>query len=164
MIDLADKYDDVTTFERVATLAWTQAQVQLHHCGISPDEAHLFQTLGGAILYPDRARRAPVEILMRQDGGAAALWPNGISGDLTIVLIEIDDAEDIGIVRQLLRAHEYWRMKRRAVDLVIPNNRAPSYVQDLQTFLEHLFRTPRHIPPPQAREPRGRSALRRQAR
>ena len=51
VLDLADKYHDVTTFERVATLAWTQAQVQLHHFGIGPDEAHLFQTLGGSILY-----------------------------------------------------------------------------------------------------------------
>ncbi len=159
VLDLADKYDDVTTFERVATLAWTQAQVQLHHCGISPDEAHLFQTLGGAILYPDRARRAPVEILMRQDGGAAALWPNGISGDLPIVLIEIDDAEDIGIVRQLLRAHEYWRMKRLAVDLVILNNRAPSYVQDLQTLLETIVRTSQSMPPHEGQEARGRVTI-----
>ena len=30
---LADKYHHVTTFERAATLAWTQAQVQLHHLG-----------------------------------------------------------------------------------------------------------------------------------
>ena len=155
VLALADKYDDVTTFERVATLAWTQAQVQLHHCGISPDEAHLFQTLGGAILYPDRARRAPAEILMRQEGGAAALWPNGISGDLPIVLIEIDDAEDVGIVRQLLRAHEYWRMKRLAVDLVILNNRAPSYVQDLQTLLETLVRTSQSMPPHEGQEARG---------
>src|SRR6266545_2060150 len=58
VLDLADKYHDVTTFERVATLAWTQAQVQMHHLGIGPDEAHLFQSLGGSILYADRALRA----------------------------------------------------------------------------------------------------------
>ena len=34
--DLADKYRDSATFERAATLAWTQAQVQLHHLGIEP--------------------------------------------------------------------------------------------------------------------------------
>ena len=30
---MADKYRDPATFERIATLAWTQAQVQLHHLG-----------------------------------------------------------------------------------------------------------------------------------
>ena len=52
--------------------------------------------------------------------------------DLPIVLIRIDEAEDQNIVRQLLRAHEYWRMKQLAVDLVILNEQAASYAQNLQ--------------------------------
>jgi len=156
VLDLADKYHDVTTFERVATLAWTQAQVQLHHLGIGPDEAHLFQTLGGSILYADRALRAPVGVLARRKEGVAALWVHGISGDLPIVLVEIDAADDIGIVRQLLRAHAYWRMKRLAVDLVILNDRAPSYVQDLQTLIETLVRTSQSMPRPEGTEAEGR--------
>ena len=80
-------------------------------------------------------------MLARQLGGPDALWAHGISGDLPIVLVHIDEPEDIGIVRQLLRAHEYWRMKQLAVDLVILNERAPSYVQDLQAALETLVRT-----------------------
>ena len=70
----------------------------------------------------------------------AALWTHGISGDLPIVLLRIDDVEDIAIARQLLRAHEYWRMKRLAVDLVILNERTASYLQDLQTALETQLR------------------------
>jgi len=156
VLDLAEKYHDVTTFERVATLAWTQAQVQLHHLGIAPDEAHLFQTLAGSILFVDRAFRASAEVLARRTEGVSALWAQGISGDLPIVLVEIDDADDIGIVRQLLRAHEYWRMKRLAVDLVILNDRAPSYVQDLQTLIETLVRTSTSMPRPEGYESHGR--------
>ena len=44
------------------------------------------------------------------------------------------------IVRQLLRAHEYWRMKQLAVDLVILNEQAASYAQDLQAALETQVR------------------------
>ncbi len=146
VLDLADKYHDVTTFERAATLAWTQAQVQLHHLGIGPDEAHLFQILGGSILYSDRTLRAAPEIIQRQVGGVATLWALSISGDLPIVLVEIDEADDIGIVRQLLRAHEYWRMKGLAVDLVIFNDKAPSYAQDLQTLLDTLVRMSQSSP------------------
>jgi cyclic beta-1,2-glucan synthetase len=138
---LAEKYHDATTFERAATLAWTQAQVQLHHLGIAPDEAHLFQSLAGSILYSDRTLRASGDVLTRHTGGPALLWPHGISGDLPIVLVQIDEAEDVGIVRQLLRAHEYWGLKKLAVDLVILNERAPSYVQELHALLETLVRT-----------------------
>ena len=140
-LGLAEKYRDTSTFDRAATLAWTQAQVQQHHLGIGPDEAHLFQSLASRILYSDRTLRPPAGALARSMGGPEALWAHGISGDLPIVLVQIDEPEDLGIVRQLLRAHEYWRMKQLAVDLVILNERAPSYVQGLQTSLETLVRT-----------------------
>src|SRR6185503_1358913 len=154
-VDLADKYRDPATFARTATLAWTQAQVQLHHLGIGADEAHLFQSLAGRVLFSDRALRPPAAVLSRQSGGPAALWAHGISGDLPIVLVRIDEPEDLGIVRQLLRAHEYWRMKRLAVDLVILNERAPSYVQDLQTFLETAVRRSQSAVPAEGAGPRG---------
>ena len=51
-------------------------------------------------------------------------------------LLRIDDIENLDIAHQLLHAHQYWRMKRLAVDLVILNERASSYVQDLQIALE----------------------------
>jgi len=154
-LDLADKYRDPATFERAATLAWTQAQVQLHHLGIAPDEANLFQSLAGRILYSHRTLRASTDVLTRQAGGPAALWAHGISGDLPIVLVRIDEPEDVGIVRQLLRAHEYWRLKQVAVDLVILNERAASYVQDLQSLLETLVRTSQSAEHHEGHEPHG---------
>jgi cyclic beta-1,2-glucan synthetase len=145
-LDLADKHHDPTAFERAVTLAWTQAQVELHHLGIDPDEAHLFQRLANRVLYSDPTLRPPPEVLALAKGGPPALWPHGISGDLPIVLVRIDDAEDLGIVRQLLRAHEYWRMKQLAVDLVILNERPVSYAQDLQAALEALARASHSAP------------------
>jgi cyclic beta-1,2-glucan synthetase len=155
VLDLADKYNDVTTFERAATMAWTQAMVQLHHLGIGPDEAQLFQSVAGSLLYADRTSRAPGEVLMRQAEGVGALWAHGISGDLPIVLVKIDEPDDIGIVRQLLRAHEYWRMKGLAVDLVILNDRATSYMQDLQTLLDTMVRAAQTMPREERQETRG---------
>ena len=140
IIGVADKHHDIAAFERAATLAWTQAQVQLHHLGITPDEAHLFQRLANRIMYSDPTLRPSPEILKRNDLGPSALWAHGISGDLPIVLCRIDEAEHLETVRQLIRAHAYWRMKQLAVDLVIVNERSTSYVQDLQTALESVVR------------------------
>jgi len=155
VLDLADKYHDVTIFERAATMAWTQAQVQLRHLGIGPDDAHLFQDLAGSVLYADRARRAPPAVLARPVEGVGALWAHGISGDLPIVMVEIDAVDDIDIVRQMLRAHEYWGMKGLAVDLVIVNDRAPSYLQELQAVLETLMRASQARPRDQDQKARG---------
>jgi len=140
IIGLVDKHHDIAAFERAATLAWTQAQVQLHHLGITSDEAHLFQRLANRIIYSDPTLRPSPEILKRNDLGPSALWAHGISGDLPIVLCRIDEAEHLETVRQLMRAHAYWRSKQLAVDLVIVNERSTSYVQDLQTALESVVR------------------------
>ncbi|HSD74205.1 MAG TPA: protein ndvB, partial [Steroidobacteraceae bacterium] len=141
ILDLLDKHHDANAFLRASTLAWTQAQVQLRHLGITAAEASLFQRLAGHVLYADAALRPSSESIRRGAGPPVALWSQGISGDLPIVLLRIGDVEDIAIARQLLQAHEYWRMKQLAVDLVILNERAASYMQDLQNALETLVRT-----------------------
>jgi cyclic beta-1,2-glucan synthetase len=155
MLDLVDKHLDATAYERAVTRAWTQAQVQLRHLGISTDEAHLFQRLANRVLYSDATLRPSSEILQRNGSGPSVLWPQGISGDLPIVLIRIDEVEDLEIVRQLLRAHAYWRMKQLAVDLVILNERPSSYIQDLQTALEAMARAIRSQSAPAGEEVRG---------
>ena len=141
VLDLADKYRDARTFERTHTLAWTQAQVQLHHLGITSEEALLFQRLANAVLYVGSVaasyrRRAGAQFA----GYFHALWSQGISGDLPIILARIDDPDDVDIIRQMLRAHEYWRMKQLSADVVIINEKAASYVQELQDSLEALVR------------------------
>ena len=146
VLDLIDKHQDATAFDRAATLAWTQAQVQLSHLGVDAEQAGLFQRLAGHVLYADPTLRPSSDTIRRGGGGPAALWAQGISGDLPIVLVRIDDIEDIAIVRQLLRAHEYWRMKQLAVDLVILNERGSSYIQDLQIALETQVRTSQSRP------------------
>jgi len=139
-MDLVDKYRDAATFERTLTLAWTRAQIQLHHLGVDPDEARLFQMLANAVLYSDASLRPSSDVLGRSNLEISALRAQGISGDLPIVLARIDEVEDVEIIRQLLRAHEYWRMKHLSVDVVIMNEKSPSYVQELQGSLEALVR------------------------
>jgi len=143
VLDLADKYRDARTWERTVMAAWTQAQVQLRHLGITPDEAHLFQRLANGIVYSDPSLRPSADMLSRTTIDLPALWAHGISGDLPIALVRIDEAEDVGIIRQLLRAQEYLLTKGLSVDIVILNEKPPSYEQELQGSLDDLVRAHR---------------------
>jgi cyclic beta-1,2-glucan synthetase len=155
VLNLADKHHDATAFDRAATLAWTRGQVQLSHLGVDADEAGQFQQLAGSVLYADPSTRPSPDTIRRGGAGPGLLWAHGISGDIPIVLVRIDNIDDMGVVRQLLRAHEYWRTKQLAVDLVILNERASSYVQDLQAALETLVRTSQSRPQLGAEPARG---------
>jgi cyclic beta-1,2-glucan synthetase len=155
VLDLLDKHHEANSFVRASTLAWTQAQVELRHLGIDSAEAGLFQRLAGHLLYADASMRPPSNTIRGGSGPPAGLWAQRISGDVPILLLRIDAVEDIAIARQLLQAHEYWRMKGLAADLVILNERAASYVQDLQNALETQVRMSQSRPQPSMHSVRG---------
>lgn len=143
-LDLIDKFSDPAAFERSLTLAWTQAQVRLHHLRIDPDQAHVFQQLAGTLIYFDPALWTLPGKKALYSVGQEGLWRHGISGDLPIVLVRIDQPEERGLVRDLLRAQEYWRIKGLHADLVIINEKPGSYAQDLQEAIEELIRESGH--------------------
>ena len=99
VLDLLDKHHDANAFVRASTLAWTQAQVQLRHLGITAADASLFQRLAGHVLFADASLRPSSDTIRRGGGGPAGLWSQGISGDLPIVLLRIGDVEDIAHLR-----------------------------------------------------------------
>lgn len=138
---LADKYHDAAIFEREARLAWTKAQVEMRHLNLDAEEAHLFQRLAGRVLYSDSSLRPRPHVLALNTKAQSGLWPYGISGDLPIVLVRVSKPEDLSMVRQLLRGHEYLHFKGLAIDLVILNDHPPSYIQSLQDELQTLLRT-----------------------
>ena len=139
-LQIAEKYRQPATFERESSLAWTQAQVQLHHLRITQDEGHLFQRLANRLLYTDPTLRAAAPILAANRMSASGLWRYGISGDLPIALVRIEREEEREVVRQLLRAQDYWRMKGLAADLVILSAAGGSYAQGLHESLENMLR------------------------
>lgn len=151
LLQLIELNNEYSAFDRAATLAWTLAQVQLRYLAVTVSEAALFQRLTGPLLQHDPRFRAPPAAISRGAGAQSGVWQHGISGDLPILLLHIDDIEDIDSVRQLLRAHEYWQLKQLPVDVVIINERASSYVQDLQQAIETLVRSsqsrPAAVPP-----------------
>jgi cyclic beta-1,2-glucan synthetase len=140
VLGLIDKHHDIGAFDRAATLSWTQAQVQLHHFAINRSQARQYQTLAGHVIYAAPTLRSASESIVLGSGGQSELWPLGISGDLPIVLVRISESDQLGLVREVLQAVEYWRTKRLALDLVILNERASSYVQDLQIAIETIVR------------------------
>ncbi len=116
---LVEKYQDARLADRVFDLAWTHGQVLLRQLNASQADAQLYGTLAGSILYANRALRASQSVLIKNRRGQSGLWGYAISGDLPIVLLRIEEGANIELVRQLVQAHAFWRLKGLAVDLMI---------------------------------------------
>lgn len=136
---LIEKYQDQRLANRVFDLAWTHSQVLLRQINASEADAQLYGRLAGSVLYSNSLLRADPGVILGNRRGQSSLWGYSISGDLPIVLLRIEDPTNIDMVRQLVQAHAYWRLKGLAVDLVIWNEDHASYRQLLQEQITGLI-------------------------
>jgi cyclic beta-1,2-glucan synthetase len=136
---LARKYHDPGAAARTFALAVTHAQSAFRHLGISPEEALLFERLASRVLGTDGSLRAGVETITANELGQSGLWPHSISGDLPILLVRVDGDNDIPLVRQVLQAQEYWRLKGLSADVVILNEHPVGYLGEMQAQLTALL-------------------------
>ena len=131
-VGLIEKYQDRYLADRVFDLAWTHSQVLLRQLNASEADAQLYGRLANSIIYTHASLRADPSVLIKNRRGQSGLWAYAISGDLPIVLLQIQNSSNIELVRQLVQAHAYWRLKGLAVDLVIWNEDHAGYRQILQ--------------------------------
>ncbi len=116
---LIAKYQDHRMADRVFELAAAHSRAMLGHLGARDEEARRYGELAAPVVFPARAFRAPAEILRRNRKGQSGLWRYAISGDLPIVLLRVSHADNLPLVRDVLRAHAYWRTRGLPADLVI---------------------------------------------
>ena len=136
---LVEKYQDRYLADRVFDLAWTHSQVLLRQINATEADAQLYAGLASSVIYANPSLRAEPGVIIRNRRGQSGLWGYSISGDLPIVLLQIEDPANIDLVRQLVQAHAYWRLKGLAVDLVIWNEDHAGYRQLLQEQIMGLI-------------------------
>ncbi|MDE2365444.1 MAG: cyclic beta 1-2 glucan synthetase [Betaproteobacteria bacterium] len=137
-MNLVEKYQDQQLTNRVFDLAWTHGLVVLRQLNATETDAQLFGRLAGSVLYASTYLRADDAVLSKNRRGQSGLWGYAISGDLPIVLLQITDAANLNLVRQLVQAHSYWRVKGMTVDLIIWNEDHSSYRQLLHDHIMGL--------------------------
>ena len=136
---LAEKYRNPSAASRTFALAFTHAQSGLRHLGISNEEALLFERLASRVLFADGSLRAAPETIRSNELGQAGLWPHGISGDLPILVVRVTGDADTALVREVLQAQEYWRLKGLSADVVILNEDPSSYLDEIHAQLTALL-------------------------
>ncbi len=130
--NLMHKYSDRHLKKRAFELSWTHSQVLLRQINATESDAQLYDRLAASLVYANPSLRAEPAVISNNLRGQSGLWSHSVSGDLPIVLLHIYDPESVELVRQMVQAHAYWKLKGLAVDLVIWNEDYGSYRQILQ--------------------------------
>ena len=136
---LLEKYCDRHFVERAFEMAWFQSQEVLRHLNATEADAQVYGRLASSVIYGNALRRAAPSVIARNQLGQSGLWSFAVSGDLPIVLVRIGNLNRIDLVKQVLQAHAYWRMKGLTADLVIVNEDFSGYRAVLQDQIMGLI-------------------------
>lgn len=139
---LVRKYRDASSAARAFSMSSTHVHITLQHLGLADDQAMLFDRLASRVFGSDASCTSPQDI-ERNIFGQSNLWGHRVSGDLPIVLVHIGDQSEVALVRQLLYAQEYWRVKDLRADLIVLNDHPADYLDEVQAQLTNLLREPR---------------------
>ncbi len=138
-IALAQQYDSWPRVNGAFDQAHAQSEVELRNLDLEVSDVKDIMQLLSVLLYPHRSLRSEAQTLAANRLGQSGLWRHGISGDYPILLVRIADAEEVPLVRELLRAHAYWRNRQLKIDLVILNERDAGYAQELNDRLNQVI-------------------------
>lgn len=138
---LIERYQELLHVNRAFELSWSRAQVELRSHAYTAAQADLFHRLAGCLLYNEASVRAAPEVLASNRLSQSALWRFGISGDLPIVVVKMNDARQGKTVQELLLAHHFLRERGIEFDLVILHKNPGTYMQHLAEDLDYLVRS-----------------------
>ncbi len=136
-VELIEKYKEIAASHRATELAWNYSQLELRHLRIYQEEVQLFQKLASRLIYPHIQLRSGESRLRKNRLGQAGLWAQGISGDFPILVVTVGDIYDVDLVKQVLMAYTFWKLRGFKVDLVIFNEEEPGYLQPLHEYLQN---------------------------
>ncbi|MBD0379503.1 GH36-type glycosyl hydrolase domain-containing protein [Paenibacillus sedimenti] len=137
-IDMVQQLSQEQQVERVFQLAWTRSQIELQHLHITSADLAVIQLFAGRALYTAPLWPERESSIAANQKGQQGLWAHGVSGDRPIITVRIENTSNVAFIKKLLIGYEYLRHNQLFIDLVILNESAGGYQQDLQEALRRM--------------------------
>lgn len=138
VLELVAKYSNIDTCEASFLLSLTRSQVEAKYLNLKAHDMELYQDMISDIMFNSPRRKNYGQKIRENCKGQPTLWQYGISGDRPIVLLILEKTDEMELLYELLKAHEYWRIKDLKVDLVILCVEENSYKNPLYSLITEI--------------------------
>ncbi|MGX8701987.1 glucoamylase family protein [Caproiciproducens sp.] len=115
-----------------------QTNLELKYLEITRTQLNAFQDLVSPVYYPAGIYRGPHENIRRNFMNQSFLWKFGVSGDHPILLLTVRSIAEERTVKDVLKAYEYLRINRVAVDLIILIDSKHGYLQEVDELINDM--------------------------
>jgi len=137
--ETAARFDSLPSFEWLLADAHAEARREAARLGLEAARLPELQALLSSLLASRANPRAQPGELAANRSGQQDLWGLGISGDDPLLLVETAADGQGGLLPDLLRAHQIWRKRGVAIDLVVLSRAASGYRDDTWEDMHRLL-------------------------
>ena len=121
------KFMNNENIKRTFELLKAKSEAENRYLGIKGKDIDIYQKMLSYLLFYPKVSIKKNKNNTNCKYLVSDLWKYGISGDLPILLVKIKDINDIDIIKEVLSAYEFFRVKNISIDLVILNEEKESY-------------------------------------
>ena len=117
--EILEKYKTKEMQERTFEMSKSRATIENRFYELNQKQISNYNRLLFEIMNDSKTREKYIDIISKNEMSQSMLWKYGISGDLPIVLVKIKNINDVYMIRELIDAIRYFRLKNILVDLII---------------------------------------------
>ncbi len=147
LLQLPEQYIDSADIEHAFKTASVFNTMRTNLSLLKGSQMRLYNSIARYMAQTATLGNMREEVLAHNTLSQSGLWRFGISGDLAILLVEVDSIERSGYAKEMLRAFEYFKVHGLQLDLVFINDAPDNEREGLKHFInnmagtEHLWTT-----------------------
>ncbi len=118
-------------------LSKARVEAENRYLGVKGRETVIYQKILSYIIFGSPLKSVKLKKLITGEYKQSDLWKYGISGDLPIILVKLQDVNDSYIVKEVLKAYEFFRSKNVETEIVILDEEKHSYENYVREEIEN---------------------------
>ena len=118
-------------------LSKARVEAENRYLGVKGKETVIYQKILSYIIFGSPLKSEKLKKLTLGEYKQSDLWKYGISGDLPIILVKLQDVNDSYIVKEVLKAYEFFRIKKIETEIVILDEEKHSYENYVREEIEN---------------------------
>ncbi len=132
-----EKYKTYENVKNEFELSKARVEAESRYLRVKGKEIAIYQKILSYIIFDNPVKSERLKKINPGEYKQSNLWKYGISGDLPIILVKIRDVNDSYIVKEVLKAYEFFRTKNVDTEIVILDEEKHSYENYVREEIEN---------------------------
>ena len=142
VINNIKKYQSAKNVAKEFELSKARVEAESRYLNRKGSDIAIYQKMLSYLIFDNPIKAQIMENRKKQIYHQSELWKYGISGDLPIILLKVRDVNDSYVMKEMLKAYEFFRMKNIETEIVILDEEKHSYENYVKEEIEgSIFNT-----------------------